>query len=247
MPTGVLFSTGTRCVQVANGSDGSVRAYSAATLAQVVRLTGLDDADNMRFDPGARQVYVGYGDGALAVVDSALSRVLATISLPGHPESFQLERSGKRIFVNVPAAREVTVVDRELRLAVGHWALAGFGGNFPMALDEASHRLFVGCRNLPRLAVLNTATGALISGDTDDLFYDSARRCLYISCGEGFLDTVHWDGGDQYRRIARQPTRAGARTSYFASSLDEIFLAVPKRNGADAEIRVYRPPTGKAR
>src|SRR5262249_39797313 len=90
-PTGVLFSAG-GLIQVANGDDGSVRAYESSTFTMAARLAGLEDADNMRCDAATSQVYVGYGDGALAIVDSALTRLVASIPLPGHPESFQLER-----------------------------------------------------------------------------------------------------------------------------------------------------------
>jgi DNA-binding beta-propeller fold protein YncE len=245
-PTGVLFAPNTGCIQVANGDDGSVRAYRTDTRELVTRLQGLDDADNMRFDATARLVYVGYGDGALAVVDSALGRLIGSIALPGHPEAFELEQRGKRLFVNVPDAHEVTVVDRDQRRVIAHWPMGKFAGNFPMALDENTHRLFVGCRNPPRLIVIDTANGRTvadvdISGDTDDLFCDPKRERLYISCGEGFLDIMQWKDHDHYERLARQPTRDGARTSYFARELDRLFLAAPKRGTLDAEVRVYRP------
>ena len=245
-PTGVLFAPKSHFVQVANGADGTVRTYDATSFALIGRLGGLDDADNMRFDATAQQVYVGCGDGALGVADSSLTRLVASIALPGHPESFQLEQRGNRIFVNVPDANEVTVVDRTQQRAVAHWPLGQFRGNFPMALDEESHRLFIGCRSPARLVVLDTATGRrvsdlAISGDTDDLFYDPQRRRLYVSCGEGFLDTVLCEEHDRYRRLAAQATRVGARTSYFVRELDRLFLAVPKRGAQEAEIRIYRP------
>ena len=245
-PTGVLFRSRPAQVYVANGDEGSLRAYRTDNFAMVSRLTGLDEADNLRFDASAGQVYVGYGGGALAVVDSALAHVVATIALPGHPESFQLEEHGKRVFVNVPDAHEVVVVDRAERRAMAHWPLGKFADNYPMALDEAAHRLFVGCRNPPRLVVLDTESGRIvadiaISGDADDIFCDLRRHRLYISCGEGFLDSVELDAHDRYWRVGRQPTREGARTSLFVPQVDFLFLAVPKRGKQDAEIRVYRP------
>jgi hypothetical protein len=245
-PTGVLFAPRPARVLVANGADGSLRTYRGDTFGVVSRLDGLDDADNMRFETATGQVYVGYGDGALAVLDSALGQVVARIALPGHPESFQLEERGKRIFVNIPDADEVAVVDRGERRVTAHWPIGKQGNNFPMALDEGAQRLFLGCRNPPRLVVFDTTTGKIvshiaISGDTDDLFYDPSRHRLYISCGEGFLDTVECQDHDRYLRLARQPTRDGARTSYFARELDCLFLAVPKRGALEAELRVYRP------
>ena len=245
-PTGVVFSSAMHCVQVANGDDGSVRAYDGETFTLTTQLKGLDDADNMRFDAHARQLFIGYGNGALAVVDSVLGGIAANIQLPGHPESFQLETRGSRIFVNVPDAHEITVADRKQRRVIAHWPLRNAAGNFPMALDEDGQRLFVGTRNPPRLVVLDTNDGAVvasieISGDTDDLFYDARRLLVYISCGEGFIDTVQCDDQNRCERVGRLATRDGARTSYFVPELDLLFLAVPKRGAKAAEIQVYRP------
>jgi hypothetical protein len=116
--------------------------------------------------------------------------------------------------------------------------------NFPMALDEANHRLFVGCRQPARLVVFDTSTGQpvadlAVSGDTDDLFYDAARKRLYISCGEGFVDVIGQVDGDTYQLRERIPTRPGARTSFFSPGLNEFYLAVPERGNQPAEIRVF--------
>ena len=115
-----------------------------------------------------------------------------------------------------------------------------------MALDETKHRLFIGCRHPARLVVLDMEKGAAvadleISGDTDDVFYDAKRQRLYVSCGEGFLDVIQCRAGDRYERIARIATRDGARTCFFSPELDLLFLAVPKRVGSGAEIRVFQP------
>jgi hypothetical protein len=119
-----------------------------------------------------------------------------------------------------------------------------YGANFPMSLDELNHRLFVGFRSPARLVVFNTDSGKAvsdieISGDADDLFYDARRKRDYISCGEGFVDIVERLSRDKYERIAKTPTAAGARTSFFSSTRQEFYLAVPNRGAQRAEIRIY--------
>lgn len=121
-----------------------------------------------------------------------------------------------------------------------------FTANFPMALDEANGRLFVGCRQPARLVVFDPASGKpvtdlAISGDTDDLFYDAERKRLYLSCGEGFVDVIGQRDADTYQLRERIPTRAGARTSFFSGDLNEFYLAVPLRGEHEAEIRVFQP------
>jgi hypothetical protein len=133
-----------------------VRVFDGATLGLLKTISGLDDADNMRFDAKAGLIYVGYGSGALAVIDPTKAATAGNIKLAGHPESFQLEKNGSRIFVNVPDAQHIAVVDRGLNVLEATWPMTDFKANFPMALDEAGHRLFVGCRNPARLVVFDT-------------------------------------------------------------------------------------------
>ena len=245
-PTGALMLSAPLRFCFANGDDGTFRAFDGASFAPLSQIAALDDADNVRFDPVGMLIYVGYGEGALGVIDPATSKLLRSIPLAAHPESFQLESHGPRIFVNVPDKRHIAVVDREKGKVIATWPMEKWQANFPMALDEATHRLFVGCRKPARLVVFDTARGVPvadfeISGDTDDLFFDSRRQRLYAPCGEGLLDVIQRRDGDHYERVARITTRAGARTCFFLPELDRLFLAVPERNGADAELRVYQP------
>jgi len=233
-------------IMVANGSDGTVKILDDTGLKVVRQLAGVGDADNLRWDQKARVAWLGYGDGALGLIDVGAAKPGASIKLPGHPESFQLEVRGNRIFVNVPNAKEIAVIDRESRGLVSQWPMKKYQGNFPMALDEERQRLFIGCREPARLVVLDTTEGkpvaeAAISGDMDDLFYDASRKRLYVSCGEGFIDCVEETSLDGYKRAAKLPTARGARTSFFSPELDRLYLAVPERDGQGAEIRVYQP------
>lgn len=258
-PTGVAYVVERDRVAVAGGDDGTIKLFSGTSYDLVETIDGLEDADNVRLDRLKKRLYVGYGEGALAVIDVSLraslsakmAKATATISLEAHPESFQLEHSGPRIFVNVPGAKHIAVIDREKRVVLEKWPLGDLEANFPMTLDEPGHRLLVGCRQPARLLVLDTSSGKPvqtleISGDTDDLFLDAARKRLYLSCGEGFLDVVGGREGDHLERIARIPTRAGARTCYFSPELDRLYLALPEREGKEAELRVYRPQPAAA-
>jgi DNA-binding beta-propeller fold protein YncE len=245
-PTGVLYLPDPNQIIVANGDDGTLKVLSGADFKVLQNLTALADADNLRFDPQTKLTWLGYGEGALAIIDTAAAKLLGSIKLPAHPESFQLEKGDRRIFVNVPDAKQVAVIDRVKRTVTDTWPMKKFQANFPMALDETNHRLFVGCRQPARLVVLDTATGkpvadVAISGDIDDLFYDAPRKRLYLSCGEGFLDTVAQTTPDTYTRVSQLPTPPGARTCYFAPGMDRLYLAVPDRGPQKAEIRVYQP------
>jgi DNA-binding beta-propeller fold protein YncE len=242
-PQGVAVASDANAVVVANGQGDGVQFLDVNDFrpGRAVRLG--DDSDNVRYDAVARRLFVGFGGGALAAINSGDGKVVGEARLAGHPESFQLERGGSRIFVNVPSAAQVAVVDRGAMKVIATWPVAGAKANYPMALDEANHRLFVGCRRPARVLVYDTMTGKETSsfeivGDTDDLFYDAARRRLYVSGGDGFLDAFQ-DASGRFDRLAHVATAAGARTSLFAAEQNRLFLAVPHRGTQRAEIRVY--------
>lgn len=242
-PQGIRFLPDRNRVVVANGGDGSTVFYDGGTLTVLHTTKTGGDADNVRYDSKARRVYVGYGDGALAAMDGDGSSV-GDIKLAGHPESFQLESSGPRIFVNVPAAGHVAVVDRDKQSVTARWPVTAAASNYPMALDEANHRLFIGCRRPAKLLVYDTNSGAHVSsvdivGDTDDLFYDAAKKRLYVIGGEGFITVLAQQDADHYSQLQKLQTAQGARTGLFVPELEKLFLAVPHRGAQPAEIRIY--------
>jgi DNA-binding beta-propeller fold protein YncE len=243
-PQGIASVPDEKLVAVANGQGEGVQFIDAADQhpTRTVRLG--EDSDNVRYDPAAKRLFVGFGGGALASISPGDGTVLGQAKLSGHPESFQLERSGSRIFVNVPTADQIAVIDRAAMKVIATWPVPGAKANFPMALDEANHRLFVGCRRPAKVLVYDTNTGKESGsfdsvGDTDDLFYDAARKRLYVSGGEGYVDVFQEQDGSRFVRIAHVATAAGARTSLFVPEQSRLFLAVPHRGNQKAEIRIY--------
>jgi len=244
-PQGIAYVPELNRLFVANGADGTCRIIDGQTLKTISKIAVGDDADNVRYDSAAKKIYVGYGDGALAVIDAKTGRKMADIKLNAHPESFRLATTGPKIFINVPNANHIAVIDREKEKVTETWNLTEAKANFPMYLDEANHRMFVGCRNPSKVLVYDTSTGKLvtsvsISGDTDDLFYDANSKLIYVSCGAGFIDIIKQMDADHYTKIQTLPTAPGARTSYFVPELKILCLAVPHRGNQTTEIRVYK-------
>lgn len=243
-PQGAVYLGAMRRLVVASGGSGRVDAYDKISPATAASVAGLDDADNLRFDAAAGQVLVGYGHG-LAFLDAQTLRVVQVVPLPGHPEAFEIEGGGRYVFVNVPSASLIAVVDRRSDKIAGTWTVGGAAGNFAMALDGASNRLFVATRRPAMLLVYDTATGKRtaelpLCSDADDLFFDPPRRQLYAVCGQGVVDVVRQRDADHYEMAERLQTSPGARTGLFVARLSTLFVAVPAHAGASAEIRAYR-------
>jgi DNA-binding beta-propeller fold protein YncE len=244
-PQGLAYIAELNRLFVANDKGGLCQFYDAKSWQLLSTVTFEDDADNVRYDAATKQIYVGFGDGGIGVINASDGKRGSSIKLAAHPEAFVLEKQGRRIFVNVPNAGEVAVIDRDKGEVVATWKPGGASANFPIAIDESSHRLFVGCRNPAKLIVLNTDTGAAvasldISGDADEVFYDAKRHHLYAICGEGYIDVIDQENTDRYKRTAKIATASGARTGFFDSERDDLFVAVPDRGLQRAEIRRYK-------
>jgi len=243
-PQGIAVAPEVRVVGVANGEGDGIQLLDGGDYHVTKSVPLGDDSDNVRYDAEAHVFYVGYGGGALASVDPTEGKVLSTVTLAGHPESFQVERSGSRMFVNVPDADQIAVVDRSSMKVMAVWPLTKAHANFPMALDEENHRLFIGCRRPAMVLLYDTMTARVtgsfsIVGDTDDLFYDAARKRVYVSGGDGYLDVFQDQGSGSFTRLAHIQTAAGARTSLFVPERSRLYLAVPHRGSQKAEVRVY--------
>ena len=249
-PQGIGFAPESNRLAVANDKDGSCRLYDGTSLQQTATVELKDDADNVRYDTVSRRFWVGYGEGGLAAIDPESGTQTADVKLDAHPESFQLESKGKRIFVNVPGAGHVAVIARESGTLIGKFALTKARANFPMALDEADHRLFIGCRSPAKLLVLDTGTGRTVAtldivGDTDDLFYDAANKRIYVSGGEGRVTVISQTNADTYNVAGQVGTAPGARTSFLAPETGRLYVAVPHRGEQKAELRVFTVASAK--
>jgi DNA-binding beta-propeller fold protein YncE len=244
-PQGLAYVPELNRLFIANDKGGLCNIYAAKSWQPIGTVHLQDDADNVRYDSATKRIYVGFGDGGIGVINAADGKRIGSIKLAAHPEAFELEKHGRRIFVNVPNAGQVAVIDRDKGEVISTWKPDGASANFPMTLDEANHRLFIACRNPAKLVVLNTDSGDTvttldISGDADEVFYDAKRRRLYAICGEGYVDIIEQANSDHYKRTERASTASGARTGLFVAERDDLFIAVPHRGTQAAEIRRYQ-------
>jgi hypothetical protein len=146
-------------------------------------------------------------------------------------------------------------------VAPGHRAfVAALGNNTVEVLDVAGRKRITSLRNIRKptgIAFLPASNqvgvaagedgvfnifrgddyksaGAILSlDDADNVRFDWKGRRIYV----GYIDVISAAQGEPLRLIQKLPTREGARTSWFSSDLDELYLAVPNRIGKSAELR----------
>jgi DNA-binding beta-propeller fold protein YncE len=251
-PRGLAFLASSDTLYVACGLDGALRLFRGTALAAAGVIAIGPEPDEIRADAASGLIYVGYGGGAIAVVDDATRQVRGEITLREHPAGLALTPDGKRLLVNVAAAHEIAVIDAATDKRAAVWLLHDGRDNVPLALD--GERVITVFRRPPLLAALSARDGKTLAAlptcaDAGGVFVDAARRRLYVVCGEGAVDVFEpADAG--FRRLARLPTGPGARTGMFIPELDRLVVAVPATPAsavteaaprAPAALWIFRP------
>ena len=233
------------------GGEGSLRIIDGASYATEKSVSLLTDADNAGYDAQTGHVYVTNG-GKDAKLDYVMINEIATdtgekigeIKIGGDTlEAMALESGSRRMYINNSATNAVEVIDRDQRKVVETWPVALAHMNVAMALDEANHRLFVGCRD-GHMVVMDTQTGKelqalpITKGKTDDMVFDPVTKRIYVATA-GFVDVYSQIDADHYKLIQTVETASGAKTARLVPEIHRYFVAAPKDNGRKAEILVY--------
>ena len=248
-PQGVAYVGEIDRLFVANGTDGKLRIYDGDSFKLLNTVDIGEDADNVRYDPAQKKVYVAYGGdegGGIAVVDAASGKRLDDVAkLDAHPESFQIAASKPVIYANIATKGKIALIDPATH-KVTDWPLKTGRSNYPMALDEADHRLFVVTRRPAQLVVLDSESGSIVASvpcvnDADDLYYDTGRKRIYVPGGEGFISVIQQVDVNHYEPSAKIPTTIGARTGLWYEKRDRFYLAVPASSKQGAALWVFAP------
>ncbi|MEO8885731.1 MAG: hypothetical protein ABI367_06680 [Mucilaginibacter sp.] len=244
-PQGVAYISKHQEILIANGGTGECGFYNALTLKKTGSIKLADDADDVRYDEQADKIYIGYGSGGIAIIDAANHKQVGDIPLPAHPESFQLDTKANKLWVNLPGSGMVGVADLKTLKLTANWSKLLPRANFPMAYDEAQHRIIVGYRAPAKLLVYDSVTGkeifsAPMVGDVDDLYWDAKSKSVYISGGGGAVDIFKQTDNSTYKQIAHIKTRDGARTSLLVPELGLFLIAARASNDQKPALLVYK-------
>jgi DNA-binding beta-propeller fold protein YncE len=247
-PKGIVYLPEMHKVYVSNKDNGVVQVFNSETFKPMAAIDFKVKANNIRYDPESRLIYVGYGDGAIGIINTVNDSRGDDIPVADFPKQFRLERRGNRIFVNVPTANHIAVIDRNRKKVIATWPVTEAKSNVPMDLDEQRHRLFIAC-DPGKFVVFNTESGKSVASlaihpEADGIQYDIKRQRIYVSSGAGVIEVIQQIDPNRYQLIGSVGTEAGAGTSLFVPELDRLYLAVPKGKDRPAEIRVYRPVGG---
>jgi DNA-binding beta-propeller fold protein YncE len=206
--------------------------------------------DGAVYDPANKYYYVESGgdekDGKthkVNIIDTKAFKLVGDITLPGnHSEAMAVTRDGKKMYVNLSTPKEVGVVDLGTRELTARWPIPDAETPNSMALDEANHRLFIATRKPPKFFAFNTDTGkvvttAPISEFNDDMWFDVARKRVYLSGSETTTVLAQKDA-DHYEFVAEVKTGYRAKTSLYVPQLNRFYAAVSGKGKPDAQLAV---------
>lgn len=256
-PHAIVYLPDSNRIMLSDGGDdtpnGWCRILRGDTFELIDSVKVAVDADPIRYDPAARLLYMingGKDDGKdyslISVIDTTAARKLADIKVPGPElEAMAVEPSSRRLYVNIKTYNQVGIIDRDKRELISTWPITGGGVPTPMALDDADHRLLIGSRKPPAVVVFDTGTGKVVTsvpcvGNADDMFYDPARKRIYVTGEEGFVSIIGQASADHYEPIAKVPTAPGARNSVFVPEWNQLFVAAPGKGEQKAAVLVFR-------
>jgi DNA-binding beta-propeller fold protein YncE len=206
--------------------------------------------DGAVYDPANKYYYVESGGDEkggqthkINIVDTKAFKLVGDITLPGnHSEAMAVTRDGKKMYVNLSTPKEVGVVDLGTRELIARWPIPDAETPNSMALDEANHRLFIATRKPPKFFAFNTDTGkvvttAPISEFNDDMWFDAARKRIYLSGSETTTVLAQKDA-DHYEFVAEVKTGYRAKTSLYVPQLNRFYAAVSGKGKPDAQLAV---------
>lgn len=212
------------------GGSGAILVFDLKTYAVLGRIPTVPDSDGIIYDPKLDEVVAVSGDGGVLMtfrpdIDPKNGKVDPPIELGGSPEFLASDGSGK-VYVNIEDKDVVAEVDLHSRKVVARWPVAPGGHPVGLAIDPASHRLFIGCRNPQKLVVMNTENGAVeaslpIGSVVDATAFHSGKA--FASCGGGSLVIAGRKNGKwQIEDTVKTPS--GARTMGLDQNTDRIYL-----------------------
>ena len=238
-------------VAITNGRSGTVTFLNSTSL-EPGKSVGIGlGADLMAYDPQTKTLFLDHGGrdsnrgfGAVAVIDAQKEELIADIPTDLRPAAMVVEPSGPRLFVCVPSANQIFVMDRGSRSVVARYDLTTAKKPVSITLDAVNRRLFVLARNPAQLVVMDMDSGKTVAslptvGESEDIFYDGAHKRLFATGLEGVVYCYRQLGADSYALSGKVPVREHAGSSLLIPQLERFIVAVAQHDAQMPELWVF--------
>jgi hypothetical protein len=255
-PQGVAYVSALNKVFVANENDDTLKVFRGDTL-DLLDTIRLDlGANRVTYDPHTKKLYVGYGGtsakkdhGEVGVIDAENNKHVADIQVGVRPAEILMDKSGQTLFVFDSVDNKIQVIDARKSQILSSWPVSGQRPG-DGALDEATHRLFIGTRTPPFMIVMDSTSGKEVAKlptveGMDGVYFDAPHKRVYVSGGRGFdvgsVFVYQQHDADHYTQIGKIPTAPGAGTSFWSPEFNRLYVAAPLNDKEEAAILVFEP------
>lgn len=215
---------------VSDGSSGETVIFDLKSLQKVGAVKAEDDADSILYEPVSKRIFVFNGrPKSVTVIDPAAGSVIATVALGGAPEQAVADGKGL-IYDNLEDTNEVVALDARSLQVKSRWPVAPAGQPTSIAMDRENRRLFVAGRNPKMLVMMDADTGKIIGpgfpigARVDTNVFDSARRLVAASTGDGTIHIFHEDSPAKLSEVETVKTEFGAKTMGLDSKTHNLFV-----------------------
>jgi DNA-binding beta-propeller fold protein YncE len=213
-----------------NNRDGAVSVINLQTGKVTSKWSASAGAGPVLFVPGRQEIYTfNTRTPSATVFDAASGKLLANIPLAGKPQIAAADPGADRVYCNLFDKNEVAALDANSHKLVGKWPLASGKEPAGIAIDLATHSVFVGCRNKV-LLMLDGLTGkvlasAAIGTGVDSAAFDPASGLVFCANSDGTTTIVHEDAPDKLSVVQTLTTERNARIMALDTKTHKIYLA----------------------
>lgn len=227
---GIAIATEFKHGFTSNGRENKVSMFDPATLKLIIKIDVGKGPDGIYYDPATKRVFTNnHGSHDISAIDARTGEVVGTVKAGGDGEQAVIGADGM-IYVNSEDTNEVVVFDPKSLQVTKRFPIGVAKTPTGLAYDAKTNRLFIGCRNEPKMVVMDAVTGKVINSfpigkAVDFAGFDPQAKLIFFSCGEGILSIYHEKSADVYEDAGAVTTQPSAKTMAFDSKTRKIFLS----------------------
>ena len=233
-------------VFTSNGRGNNVSVVDPKTLATLSKVETGANPDSIIYEPKDKAIYAfNHTGGSATVIDAATGKVVATVPLEGAVETGASDPGLGKVFVNIEDKDEVMVIDTATHKVTAKWPIAPAEGGTGMAIDPATHRIFVGGGKV--LVMMDAQSGKVVANvpicnGTDATSFDPGTKNVFVSCSDGHITVAHMDSPAKLSPVETITTSRGARTIAVDPTTHRVYVAAQDYQPVDPNAAP--PPAG---
>src|SRR5204863_3071594 len=145
-----------------NGRENKVSMFDPSTLQLIKKIDVGKGPDGIYYDPGSKRVFTNnHGSHDITAIDAKTGQVVGTVKAEGDGESAVI--ADGMVYVNLEDTNEVVAFDPKSLEVKNRFPIGVAKTPTGLAYDAKTKRLFIGCRNEPKMVVMDSASGKVIA------------------------------------------------------------------------------------